>query len=236
MSKDLNVHTYWGIQSVEGKKWQEQRYRNNGMVWGREPGPTVEGAADVFVRRGCKKVLVIGCGYGREVMYLAQQGLQVIGMDFSHEGIKLAEQWREEEGVENVSFYQGDALDLQFPDGSFDAIFTHKVIHQFRAEDRQKMISEMHRVLKQDGIFVLSDLSKADPEFGEGEEIETNMFERSKRSYRPLYFLSHEMLHEFEPFKLLHVEEIDFWETHPGENYEHKHAFMQVIGKKHDTR
>jgi len=230
--KLLDLEEYWSVQSIEGKKWQEERYRHKGMVWGKEPGPTVDYAVNLFKKQGVMSVLVVGCGYGRECMYFADQGFHVTGIDFSVEGIKMANDWLSKEPKEQLTFVQGDALNLQFADGSFDAVFSHKVLHQFNRDDRKKMISEIHRVLKPKGIVVISDLSTSDPEYGDGVEIEPDMFERDKRAFRPLYFMSQRTLEEFEAFQIIESEEVDFWEIHPGEDYEHKHVFMRVSGSR----
>ncbi|WP_060859479.1 class I SAM-dependent methyltransferase [Paenibacillus riograndensis] len=231
MIKEGELEKYWEQQAVEGKRWQEKRYRNNGMVWGTEAGPTVEYAKNFFGEHKFKRILVVGCGYGRECIYFADNGYQVTGIDFSDEGIKLAKKWLEEQD-RNIIFEQGDALHLNFQDKSFDAVFTHKVFHQFRNSERTQMMREIHRVLKIGGGFFLSDLSTSDSEFGVGTEIEHNMFEREKRPFRPLYFIAKEHLEEFQIFSSIRTEELEYWETHPGENCEHKHAFMLVSGLK----
>jgi SAM-dependent methyltransferase len=51
-----------------------------------------------------------------------------------------------------VVFALGDCCDLQFPDGTFDAVTSINTIYFWR--DTIKGLSEIRRVLKDDGIFV----------------------------------------------------------------------------------
>lgn len=234
MNKILTDDSYWSLQKVESVKWQEERYLKNGKVWGTEPGPTVAYSSNFFFGSGKRNILVIGCGYGRECMYFANNGFDVTGIDFSFEAIKMANEWNDIEGFNNLKFYQGNALQLQFKNQSFDAIFSHKVFHQFNKNDRKIMISEIYRVLGKSGVFVLSDLSITDPEFGNGELIEENTFIRPdpNKIYRPIHFVSKDNLSEFYQFNLRDVSEVSEWETHPGENTEHKHEFLRISGEK----
>ena len=61
-----------------------------------------------------------------------------------------------------MEFRQGDALKLDFPDGSFDAVTSNYVYHNILGHDRQTVLLETLRVLKKGGTFALHDIfSKA---------------------------------------------------------------------------
>lgn len=62
------------------------------------------------------------------------------------------------EGVENVSFEKGDAVHLDFPDGSFDAVTSNYVYHNIVGYDRKELLLETLRVLKKGGVFAIHDL------------------------------------------------------------------------------
>jgi ubiquinone/menaquinone biosynthesis C-methylase UbiE len=59
-------------------------------------------------------------------------------------------------GLTNVSFREGSATDLPFPDASFDAVVTRLSIHHFQAPHRP--LAEMARVLKPGGALVVADV------------------------------------------------------------------------------
>lgn len=75
--------------------WDE-RYSTRGMVWGTEPNQFLaEFAAGLSPRR----VLDLGCGQGRNAVWLAKQGHTVTGVDQSRVGIDQSRQLAEQQGA-----------------------------------------------------------------------------------------------------------------------------------------
>jgi ubiquinone/menaquinone biosynthesis C-methylase UbiE len=78
-----------------------------------------------------------------------QRGAEVVGLDFSSEVIEIAKR-----NVPGAAFQQGDAQDLPFADGSFDAVVCgYGVIH---VPEPEKALLEMYRVLRTGGRFATS--------------------------------------------------------------------------------
>ena len=69
-----------------------------------------------------KKCIDIGTGTG-EIAFLVKENTgpegKVIGLDITPEMLKYADMKMRENGRPEVEFVEGDALDLQFPEGSF---------------------------------------------------------------------------------------------------------------------
>lgn len=101
-------HEAPGISSAHADAraaWNE-RYATKGMVWGTEPNRYVaEFAAGLTPRR----VLDLGCGQGRNAVWLALQGHEVTGLDLSDTGIEQARALAREAGVE-VDFRAVDVV------------------------------------------------------------------------------------------------------------------------------
>ena len=57
------------------------------------------------------RALDVGCGSGRDAVYLAKHGWQVTGVDFADTGLKAARQRAQDEGVE-VQWVKGDVAEL----------------------------------------------------------------------------------------------------------------------------
>ncbi len=57
-----------------------------------------------------------------------------------------------------MSFRQGDATHLDFPDETFDAVTSNYVYHNITGKDKQKLLMETLRVLKKGGTFAIHDL------------------------------------------------------------------------------
>lgn len=101
-----------------------------------------------------KKFLEIGCGAGIDLVRFAQQGALVTGVDLSRQAVSLAQKNFEQHGLKaDLAVMDGESL--EFEDNSFDAVYAHGVL-QYTA-DPQKMLSEIHRILKPggNGIFMV---------------------------------------------------------------------------------
>ena len=98
-------------------------------------------------------LLDVGCGPGTITIGLADWLApgKVTGVDLDPKRIQQATGTASAQGVTNVTFQTGDAYQLPFPDGSFDAAFmTFTLMH---LKDRGAAVSEVMRVLKPGGIF-----------------------------------------------------------------------------------
>jgi ubiquinone/menaquinone biosynthesis C-methylase UbiE len=99
-----------------------------------------------------KAILEIGCGAGIDLVSLAKSGALVYGIDFSSVAIKLAKKNLEQNGLRaNISLMDGETLG--FSDHTFDIVYAHGVL-QYTADD-EKMIAEIHRVLKPNGQAIM---------------------------------------------------------------------------------
>jgi len=119
---------------------------------------TVRLAQLAQIRNG-ERVLDVGCGIGGPSRYLASQlGCQVTGLDFTAEFVALAEMLaRRTRLADKVAYRQGDALDLPFPDGSFDVVWSQNAA--MNIADRDRLYSEMRRVLTPAGRLALQEIA-----------------------------------------------------------------------------
>ena len=103
------------------------------------------------------KVLDVGCGLGTdafELFALVGPGGLVTGVDFSESLINEAARRGADRGLP-VRFEVGDAQALRFPDNSFDAVRTERML--MHVPDPSKALAEMARVLKPGGRMVVHD-------------------------------------------------------------------------------
>ena len=108
--------------------------------------------------------LDIGCGSGALTIACAKRNPQgkMIGIDrwgkeYASFSLPLCEKNAAAEGVKNASFRRGNAVKLDFPDESFDAVTSNYVYHNVMGADMQKLLLESLRVLKKGGVFALND-------------------------------------------------------------------------------
>lgn len=102
-----------------------------------------------------KRVIVLGCGGGQDVVALDQMGAIAVGIDQSAKQIAYAKQYAARHNAANASFVEGTVEDLsRFDDESFDeAVSAHMLNYVERIEDT---LREAARVLKPGGSFALS--------------------------------------------------------------------------------
>ncbi len=102
-------------------------------------------------------ILDLCCGNGRHSIELARRGYRnVVGLDYSGELLRVARKRAEEEGL-RVRFKQGDARNLPFPSGTFDAVIMMGNSFGYFADplDDLRVLREVHRVLRPYGKFLI---------------------------------------------------------------------------------
>jgi ubiquinone/menaquinone biosynthesis C-methylase UbiE len=105
-------------------------------------------------------VLDIGSGLGGPARYLAQvYGCRVTGIDVTAEFVATAaDLTRRTHLSDRVTFQQASALDLPFPDASFDRAWSQNVA--MNIADRARYYTEMRRVLKPGGRLTIQDVAQ----------------------------------------------------------------------------
>lgn len=99
-------------------------------------------------------VLELGCGYGRVLSQIASRCSFLIGIDTSYESLKMAQSYLSEYSTIELSLM--NAIDLCFPDSSFDAVICiQNGISAFKV-DSYDLVREAYRVARPDGICLFS--------------------------------------------------------------------------------
>ncbi|HEX5705484.1 MAG TPA: class I SAM-dependent methyltransferase [Pyrinomonadaceae bacterium] len=107
----------------------------------------IPAAADFTNARGLR-VLEIGCGMGTDGAQFAKAGANYTGIDLTDAAVELARKRFQVSGLKG-EFRVADAERLDFPDASFDLVYSHGVLHH--TPDIEAAVREIHRVLKPGG-------------------------------------------------------------------------------------
>lgn len=96
------------------------------------------------------RIIDIGCGNGRNAVYMAGMGLRVTGLDISPELLELARANANEKEVGHLcDFILGDITELPFDDNEFDGgLYIASLHHLATDEERFTSIRELSRVLR----------------------------------------------------------------------------------------
>lgn len=104
---------------------------------------------------GTESVLDVATAAGHTAFALAPFAARVVGVDLTPEMLTEATRQAEARQISNVTFTEGDAEALPFPDTSFDVVTCRIAAHHF--PDVARFCREAHRVLKPGGRLLIID-------------------------------------------------------------------------------
>ena len=141
--------------------WDE-RYAVGGFAFGTEPNDFLRQEAH-RIPQG--RVLCLGEGEGRNAVYLAEQGYEVVGVDRSQVGMDKAQALAQSRGVfiETVVSY---VEDFELTEGEWQGIIS--VFFHLPAELRRRVNESVVRGLAPGGILILEAYTPRQIEFGTG--------------------------------------------------------------------
>jgi SAM-dependent methyltransferase len=104
-----------------------------------------------------KDVLEVGCGRGGGSSFIARylHPRSITGVDLASSAIRFC---RRRHRLDGLAFRQGNAEDLPFETGSFDAVVNVESSHCYPSFDR--FLAEVARVLRPGGVFLIADLRR----------------------------------------------------------------------------
>lgn len=153
-----DVRNYWNKDNIP-QVWYSKK-KPLSYQWFNEIGykrfstyyPYLKDEAEFQWHSG-EDILEIGCGLGTDLKEYAKYGANVHGIDLGHDQIQLTKLNFELSDLKYKYLDQGNAESLQFPDNSFDLVYSFGVLHH--TPNTEKAISEVFRVLKPDGIAII---------------------------------------------------------------------------------
>jgi SAM-dependent methyltransferase len=156
-------------------RW-DSTYSSNQDFFGKDASDFAQGTLSVFQHHKAKKILELGCGQGRDTLFLAETGLCQIKERSASKGL-----------AGSVILKVGDARDgLPFEDGTFDGCFSHMFFTmQLTEKELTFIFSEVLRVLRPGGLNIYSVRNVHDPHFGKGKHFGEDMWQN------PIGFVVH---------------------------------------------
>ena len=110
-----------------------------------------------FNELNIRRIIDLGCGSGRHLVYLADKGFFVDGIDFSPSAVELARKWLNQRGLKADISVSDIHQRLGFiKDEQYDAILGINSLHYIDIESFINTLSEINRILRTGGLLILS--------------------------------------------------------------------------------
>jgi SAM-dependent methyltransferase len=134
----------------ELERW-EARFSTPEYLFGTEPNEFLRAQAHLLPARG--KALAVADGEGRNGVWLAQQGLDVLSVDFSPKALAKARALAQARGV-SLQTERVDVITWAWPTAAFDVVAA--IFIQFATpEQRRSIFAGIRRALKPGGLLLL---------------------------------------------------------------------------------
>jgi cyclopropane fatty-acyl-phospholipid synthase-like methyltransferase len=208
-------------------------YNDEKKVWGDQPSPLAVYTATILKENSQFKkatdifLLDLGCGYGRDAIFLAQNlPCHILGIDVSEKAIEMAR-----ESIPRTLINRIELLCYDFGQVSdkYDIILVANLYHILGPDQRDKLRTTIKRCLKKGGLLFLNALSVNDPQhYGKGVPVENEKNAYIDDMY--LRFSSRADLDkEFSFLTINALFEKDYRERHASG--EHHHITWLLMGK-----
>lgn len=192
----------------EYQRW-ESRYAEKEYVFGKAPNYFLLACRPLLPKAG--KVLAVADGEARNGVWLAEQGLDVLSLDFSPSAQAKGALLAAECGVAvapapgaRLAFEQADVHAWPYPENAYDVVV--EIFTQFSTPDeRARKWAGMRRALKPGGLLIVQGYTPKQLQYGTGgpKEVENlytrDMLEQGFAGFRDMHFVEEELeMHEGE--------------------------------------
>lgn len=198
----------------------DQKYESKEYYWGKEPSATCYKVIEIVrpTPDFRPKLLDIGCGEGRNSVYFAKHGFEVVGLDLSEPGLKKTKRYAEKVGV-SVKTINANILDYELKD-TYNVIFSTGTLHYLPPKVRQAHFENFKTHTSPKGINAFSVL------------VEKPFIPKPPDAEEEAYlFKSGELMSYYWNWEILYCMEEIFDCRSSG--IPHKHAVNRVIAKRY---
>jgi SAM-dependent methyltransferase len=164
-SKNNQIHQDKPMGFADATRFWNERFNKEEFIFGTEPNEYLVEQSKQYLKSG-NKVLCIADGEGRNGVWLAKQGMQVIGFDASDIALDKAKKFAQENQVD-VEYAFSDTDSYAWPKDTFDAAIG--IFIQFADPAmRERIFQRTYETLKPGGIFILQGYTPKQLEYKTG--------------------------------------------------------------------
>jgi SAM-dependent methyltransferase len=165
--------TYLSVNEV----WNRV-YSSDSSFFGEDPSNFGLNCYEEFKQHGVKKILELGCGQGRDTIFFASNGLDVVAIDSSQVAIDELSKIITEKNLPIKAMVYDASKGIPFDNSYFDAVYSQMFFNmRFTDEQLKYLFVEVNRVLKDGGLNLFSVRSDNDAMYKKGTEVEKNIYD-----------------------------------------------------------
>ncbi len=201
------------------REFWDGHYAEPHYIFGREPNVFL--ASQKHLLKPGQRALAVADGEGRNGVWLAEQGLSVVSVDFSAPAVEKAKKLAAERGVQ-VDFHVADVMEWDWPVAAFDIVAA--IFIQFATPaQRPRLFQHIKDALKPGGYLILQGYTPKQIEYKTG----------GPSAVENLY--TEPLLREaFADMEILHLREHEDFIAEGTKHYGHSALIDMVARKKSD--
>jgi tellurite methyltransferase len=154
------------------KFWRDEAYVARNWL---DPDPEIVRLSPMMQAHQVRKVLDLGCGVGRHLVYLGQQGFEMHGLDISPAGVERCRKELEQHQLQ-ATVRVADMLAIPYPDQSFDWVLSVQVIYHTTAATLERAVQHVRDKLRPGGFFFVTFPPADNIPADSGQEIEPRTY------------------------------------------------------------
>ena len=153
-----NNKKFWYISYKKNENFL--LYPNENIV--RFTNKYINKRSNFFVKKKKITALDLGCGAGRHIVYLVENGFYTIGLDLSREAIKKAKRYLNLKKIskKNYKLINSSSTCIEIPKNSIDFVISHGTLDSMPSNQIYLTIKEIQKILKKNGLCYVDLISK----------------------------------------------------------------------------
>lgn len=195
-------------------------YKHN-HVWGGEPNKLLQRIYNLT--DSGSEFLDLGCGQGRDALFMLRKGFKVTAVDNSQEGIKKVKQAIRANNLPlaDINLFREDIKTFEIVKNKYTVINAVNSLQFLLKKDALELIEKIKKAVKDQGYVIISGFTMEDPFYKKTNNRDSCCFE-------PL-----ELKKLFSDFKIIFYNEKEALDKgHPGKPEPHKHNVVEIIARK----
>ena len=196
-------------------------YKSCDCFWGTSPGSLLSKLEKIKYNLEDKNVLDLGCGEGKNAVYVAQKGAFVDAYDISEYALKNAHKLCD--GHQRVNLVHADVTMSKFEENAYDLIIAYGLLHCLKNKNKiNELMMNLFQSLRLSGYFILCSFNSR----------KQNL--KAHPDLRPLLLNHDEIISYFidAHWPIIFSSDEDLLETHPNNNIPHVHSMTRIIAQK----